>query len=176
MIPMTARSQKGRKSLRNRGHCGHESPRLTQTYPAPDGSVAALTWRAVGCWVVGRCVVGSRIEGGPKGRTWGPWFQWCAPWFRSGEVSSPAPHHDRRLWRQGSGFRTCSSTSGDHVTGSSSLTGSRSLADHFSWSSIVAARSDERAEPGAGRRHRKVAVCLRDVAWSSRRERAVRTV
>jgi len=35
---------------------------------------------------------------------------------RSGEVSSPTLHHDRRLWRQRSGFRTCSSTIGDHAT------------------------------------------------------------
>src|SRR5262249_45059194 len=38
------------------------------------------------------------------------------PWFRSGEVSLPALHHDRCLWRHGSGFRTCSSTNGDHGT------------------------------------------------------------
>src|SRR5262249_55856628 len=53
---------------------------------------------------------------GPKRRTWGPLRGDTEPWFRSGEVSSPALHHDRCLWRQRSGIRTCSSSNGDHGT------------------------------------------------------------
>jgi len=39
---------------------------------------------------------------------------WVGLTVTSGRFLSPALHHDHRLRRQGSGFRTCSSTNSDH--------------------------------------------------------------
>src|SRR5262249_19448290 len=134
--------QMGTPSRQGAGRTHSAGVRSSLIVTLGHSTVAWVGWLRVGggAWLACCGLLGGRAmwsDQGPKANRRGALEALvpggdAEPWFRSGEVSSPALHHDRRLWRQRSGIRTRSSTISDHVMlakptitkpGSSSLTG-----------------------------------------------------